>query len=108
MSPQRRATLAELFRRLFATGAIALVFGLTVLAASPVLHNLLHSATESTHDDACPVVLFAHGVITPSGAITAPLPPVALAASAPLPAQDVFFAPPRHLRQPERGPPARV
>ncbi len=108
MSPARRASFAEFFRRLYAAGGIALVFGLTVFAASPALHDLLHAATETAHDDACPVVLFAHGVDVPSAAITAPLPPVAHAVAAPAVAREIFVAPPRYLRQPERGPPARV
>jgi hypothetical protein len=108
MSSAPRASFAEFLRRLFAAGGAALVLALTVFAASPALHELLHGATETTHDDACPVVLFAHGTDVPCDAIAVPLPAVVTANPAPLVAREIFVAPPRYLRQPERGPPARV
>lgn len=104
-----RTPLADFLRRLFAAGGAALVFALTVLAASPALHDLLHKASDTTHDDACPVVLFASSAIVPTGAVTAPLPPVVT--TDPLRAvvaREIFVAPPRYLRLPERGPPARA
>lgn len=108
MSPARRASLVEFLRRLYAAGGIALVLGLTVFAASPALHDLLHGATDTTHNDSCPVVLFAQGMVAPSEPVTAPLPPVTFVSTAPAEARDIFVAPPRYLRQPERGPPARA
>jgi len=106
MSSASRAPLADFLRRLFAAGGAALVFALTVFAASPALHQLLHSATDTAHDDACPVVLFAGSADAPTAAVTAPLPPVAWQAPAPTAAPEVFLSPPRYLRQPERGPPS--
>lgn len=108
MSSARRASIVEFLRRLYAAGGIALVLGLTVFAASPALHDLLHSATDTTHDDACPVVLFAQGMVAPTEPVTAPLPPVHFVSAAPTAARQIFLSPPRYLRQPERGPPAQV
>jgi hypothetical protein len=108
MSPARRASFAEFLRRLCAAGGIALVLGLTVFAASPALHDLLHSATDTTHDDTCPVVLFAQAAIPPAEPVSVPLPPVVTNAVVPLSPEELFVASPRYLRQPERGPPARV
>lgn len=106
MSPARRAILADFLRRFFAAGGAALVLALTVFAASPELHNLLHRATDTAHDDSCPVVLFTGSADAPAAAIAAPLPSVATSAHAPAVAREIFLSPPRHLRQPERGPPA--
>ncbi len=104
----RSRPLAEFLRRLIAAGSAALVLTLAVFAASPVLHDRLHTATDTTHDDSCAVGLFAHGVSLPFDAIAAPLPPATLAAPAPAFPRDIFVSPPRYLRQPERGPPARL
>ena len=104
----RSRTLAEFLRRFFAAGGGALVLALAVFAASPVLHDRLHTATDTTHDDSCAVVLFAHGVSLPFGAIAAPVPPAACAAPAPAFPRELFVSPPRYLRQPERGPPASL
>lgn len=108
MSSARRASFVEFLRRLYAAGGIALVLGLTVFAASPALHELLHTATDTSHDDACPVVLFAQGMTVPAEPVTAPLPPVTLVATTVSEAREIFVAPPRYLHQPERGPPAQV
>lgn len=108
MSLARRAPLADFLRRLFAAGGAALVFALTVFAASPALHTQLHHATDTTHDDVCPVVLFTGSASLPTAALSAPLPPATLSASAPIIAREIFVAPPRYLRQPERGPPASL
>ncbi|MCX6953449.1 MAG: hypothetical protein NTV51_14970 [Verrucomicrobia bacterium] len=108
MSPAHRATFADFLRRLFAAGGAALVLALTVFAASPSLHHLLHSATDTAHDESCPVVLFAGGTDAPPAALTAPLPPVAWQAVTPATAAEIFLSVPRYLRQPERGPPTNL
>jgi hypothetical protein len=84
---------------------MALVLALTVFAASPKLHDLLHDEDGCNDGSTCAVVLFAHGVSVP----------VALQAERPMIAawhetihetpERIFLAPPRYLRQPERGPP---
>lgn len=108
MSPASRATFADFLRRLFAAGGAALVLALTVFAASPSLHNLLHSATDTVHDESCPVVLFAGTADVPTAAIAVPLPPVTWQTAAPIATTQLFLSPPRYLRQPERGPPASL
>ena len=108
MLPARRATFADFPRRLLAAGGVALVFALTVFAASPELHTLLHSATDTAHDDACPVVLFATSADAPTAALAAPAPHPTLHLLAPTVAREISLAPPRYLRQPERGPPASL
>ena len=95
----------DLLRRLYAAGGIALVLALSVFAASPSLHDELHAATHTDHDDSCAVVLYAHGVSLPLDAPAAPLPAVALDVRAPSVARVIFVSPPRYLHQPERGPP---
>lgn len=106
MSLAHRAPLADFLRRLFAAGGAALVFALTVFAASPELHERLHSATETEHDDACPVVLFSDGATPPAAALSAPIPLRTCHLLPPCAAREIFLSPPRYLRQPERGPPA--
>ena len=108
MSPAHRATPAVLLRRLLAAGGAALVFALTVFAASPELHSLLHRATDTAHDDSCPVVLFAGSADVPVAVLAAPVPPLTSPLLAPAIAREIFLSPPRYLRQPERGPPASL
>jgi hypothetical protein len=99
-----RSTLIAPFRRLFATGAALLVLLLATLAASPQLHNWLHHGA-ADDDDGCAVVLFSNGVALPLGQI-ALTPPTMEWQPALLPvASEIFLAPARYLRQPERGPP---
>lgn len=105
MSPARRAPLADFLRRLFAAGGAALVFALTVFAASPALHEHLHCATDTAHDESCPVVLFASAADLPTAAVAAPVPHPTAQTLAPAVAREIFLSPPRYLRQPERGPP---
>jgi hypothetical protein len=106
MSAARRAQPVDSFRRLFAAGGAALVFALTVFAASPALHDLLHTATETAHDDTCPVLLLASGTDLPVAAIAAPIPLPTSHQLAPTAAREIFVTAPHYLRQPERGPPA--
>jgi hypothetical protein len=123
MSARQPKPPAGFLRRLIAAGCAALVLALAVFAASPVAHTWLHDATRapaapdhgpgSEHPVAdaehnCAIVLFAGGV-TLSIAPAMPLPPRALStdrSAATYP--DLCLVSPRYLRQPERGPPARV
>lgn len=102
---RRRRPLAELFRRLFAAGSAALVFGLTVFAASPNLHDWLHATGTPTSEEGCPVTLFAGGVSLPLGTVAALPPSTAWQAPTATAAAEIFLTSPRYLRQPERGPP---
>ena len=66
MSTLRRHLLqAEAPRRLLAAAGIALVLLLSVLAANPELHRVLHADGDAAAEDGCAVVLFAHGVSAP-------------------------------------------
>src|SRR4051812_522783 len=93
---------APFFRRLLAAGSIALVLLLTVLAASPELHERIHGQVDHDDDDGCAVVLFASGVTLAVG-VVALLPSAAVwhqqARSA---IREIFLASPRYLHQPER------
>jgi hypothetical protein len=100
-------SLPEVFRRILAGGCAALVLALTIFAASPVAHDLLHDGDHkhTLNGDGCAVVLFATGVSLAVGPI-AVTPPTAVAQGvSPVTAADVFLVSPRFLRQPERGPP---
>ncbi|MSU73140.1 MAG: hypothetical protein EXS43_12495 [Opitutus sp.] len=105
---RRHTPLAERLRRLFAAGSALLVFGLTVFAASPKLHEWLHAAGTPTSEEGCPITLFSSGVSLPLDTVAA-LPPVLIghAPSAAV-AVEIFVAPPRYLLRPERGPPGQV
>src|SRR5258706_165926 len=103
----RRLLTSDRLRRLYAAGCAALVFALTVFAASPVAHQWLHRGDVSQGDHDCAVVLFANGVSLPVGPVHV-TPPVEVAgAVSPATAAEVFLVSPRYLRQPERGPPIR-
>ena len=81
-----------------------MIFTLGLFAASPVLHQQLHSA-DSAYEEGCPIVMFATGVSL-AVAVTAPLPPPAHPVDATRPAvAELFLDSPRYLLQPERGPP---
>ena len=102
----RRPPLAEFFRRLFAVGGAALVLALSIFAASPAAHDLLHGHGTVQKDDTCAVVLFAGGVALP---LDMPVAVPAVAEWQPQPpavAEEIFFTSPRYLHQPERGPPS--
>jgi hypothetical protein len=101
------APLVERFRRVLAGGCAALVFALTIFAASPAAHDLLHRADQrDAGDDACAVVLFAGGVALPAAMYVATPPECFAEAPLPVAATEVLLLVPRYLRQPERGPPA--
>lgn len=96
---------AEFLRRLFAAGAVALVFALAVFAASPVLHHWLHGQDGRTIDDSCAVELFASGVSLALDAPAVTAPSAAWCEEPRVVVAEIFLASPRYLRQPERGPP---
>ena len=98
----------------------ALVFTLTLLAASPAAHNWLHSGVSShacpehtkshpaseTGEQGCAVVLFASSVDVPVAAITLVPPRIEMRNISPVTAAEFYLVSPRYLRQPERGPPS--
>jgi hypothetical protein len=94
--------------RFIAAGCAALVLALTVFAASPVAHSLLHDDAHqhAVHEEPCAVVMFASGVALPVAplAITPPMAILQFVARATAP--EIFFVSPRYLWQPERGPPS--
>ena len=120
MTPSAHPTPPGWLRRWVAMGCASLVLGLTVLAACPAAHAWLHTGSSScgehTHepggespadDTGCAVVLFATGIANPVHP-TALIPPTLVAqAVATAASGDLCLRPPRYLRQPERGPPAR-
>lgn len=97
--------VADCLRRLSAAGGVALVLALAVFAASPELHGWLHPDGGTAGEDSCAVALFAAGVSLPLGAVPVVAPAAAWLPPAPAVAEEIFLAPPRYLRQPERGPP---
>lgn len=104
----RRHPFTAFLHRLVAVGAAVLVLALTVFAASPALHEHLHDATHTHHDESCPIVLFASSADAPAAPIAAPAPLPTARILAPAIAREIFLSPPRYLRQPERGPPASL
>lgn len=101
-----RTTFLAFARRLIAAGSVLLVLALTVFAASPALHEHLHDATHTEHDESCPIVLFAHTADAPPAPLSAPAPSLTAGAFAPSLACEIFVSPPHYLLQPERGPPS--
>lgn len=101
-----RTTFLAFARRLIAAGSVLLVLALTVFAASPALHEHLHDATHTEHDESCPIVLFAHTADAPPAHLSAPAPSLTAGAFAPSLACEIFVSPPHYLLQPERGPPS--
>jgi len=98
----------------------ALVLTLTILAASPVAHNWLHSGVSShacpehtksqpasnPGEQGCAVVLFAGSVDVPVAAIALVPPRIVMRNVSPVTAAEFYLVSPRYLRQPERGPPS--
>jgi hypothetical protein len=97
-----------LLHRLLAAGCIALVFALTVFAASPDLHERLHHDTDATSslDDGCAIVLFGNGVSASLAYIA--VPPRSMAWSEQVYARPaaLWLDSPRYRLLPGRGPPA--
>jgi hypothetical protein len=100
-----RASPLELGRRCLAAGLAALVLALTIFAASPVAHDLLHKQDAPQSEDRCAVVLFAGGVSAPLGLIVIAAPATEWRTAPVARAAEIFVSSPRYLRQPERGPP---
>jgi hypothetical protein len=99
----------EALRRAFAAFCAMLVLALTVFAASPIAHGLLHDdETQPTADDSCAVMLFASGVSLPLGTVVVVAPAGLPEDVSTGPATEIFFVSPRYLHQPERGPPASL
>ena len=105
--PRRLRSLAEVVQRTLAVASAALVVALAIFAASPRLHDWLHSQAGLVGSDGCAVVLFASGVSMPLGAIVALPPALAWHDTPAAIAEEIFVTSPRYLRQPERGPPVR-
>ena len=102
------SSLADRLRRFLAGSCAVLVLALSIFAASPVAHELLHT-DDTDHspvaEDGCAVDMFASGVALPVGPL-AIIPPTAVSPGrSPVTAADVLLVSPRYLRQPERGPP---
>lgn len=94
------------WRRATAIAGAALVFALTVLAASPAAHGWLHHGHDpAPEEDGCAVVLYAGGLTASPDPIDLPRPSPARPATAPEAAVELWLVTPRYLRQPERGPP---
>jgi len=95
---------ASPWRRFLAAAGAAVVLLLAVLVASPSLHAWLHHG-DAPDADQCAVVLFAAGVTLAVGAAAVLEPRIAWREFLPRAAAELHLAAPRHLRQPERGPP---
>lgn len=96
-----------LLRRMLAAGCAGLVLALTIFAASPSAHELLHDDDHehAVAEDTCAVVMFASGVSLPVAPLSITPPTNVVQGVSPVTAADVFLVSPRYLRQPERGPP---
>ena len=104
----RSTPFTAFLHRLIAVGGAVLVLALTVFTASPALHEHLHDATHTHHDESCPIVLFASSADAPAAPLAAPAPLPTALTLAPTIAREIFLSPPRYLRQPERGPPSSL
>ena len=106
-APRHSHPLPGLLRRVLALGCAALVLTLTIFAASPSVHALLHDADHehTTSDAGCAVVMFASGVTLPVAPIAITPPTDVVQGISPVTAAEVYLVSPRYLRQPERGPP---
>ena len=82
-----------------------LVFTLGLFAASPLLHEQLHHATDHA-DDGCAIVLFANGVAVPLAVPVLPPPSTGWRGQPYLVTAEVSGNSPRYLQLPGRGPPA--
>jgi hypothetical protein len=100
--------LPGFLRQTLAIGCAVLVLALTIFAASPTAHGLLHDEDHqhSVGDTGCAVVMFASGVSLPVAPLAITPPTDVVQGISPVTAADVFLVSPRYLRQPERGPPS--
>lgn len=114
-----RAAPVSPLRRLAAAACAGLVLLLTLLAASPDAHALLHAddagaiargdaatALPVADADDCAVVLFASTVDLAVAPLALTPPRLLCAGESLTPVAELFLVVPRYLRQPERGPPA--
>lgn len=100
-----RSSFAEFLRRLTAIGCGGLLLALTVLAASPRLHERVHRADNTAGEDGCAVVLFANGIVLAATAVAVAAPRRTWVACTFVAYQEIWLVASRYLRQPERGPP---
>ncbi len=105
--------------RVLALALAWLVLGLSLVSSSPEAHAFVHRAEQASTADCdhphpapvesaehgCAVVWFAGGVDLPA-ADYLPLPVETVVAAAESGRPALLLAPPRYLRQPERGPPS--
>ena len=104
---QKSETQPGALRRAVAAGCAALVLALTILAARPGAHGLLHEVGHDAEnsDHSCAVVMFASGVSLTAAPDAITPPTIVVQGISPVAATQIFLVPPRYLRQPERGPP---
>jgi len=93
------------FHRLLATGCAVLVFTLGLFAASPLLHEQLHSYANAASDDGCAVVMFANGVSVLLTVQALPLPSADWREQPYVRAVQILLDSPRYLLLPGRDPP---
>ncbi|HEY4302364.1 MAG TPA: hypothetical protein VGM73_15940 [Candidatus Didemnitutus sp.] len=106
MVARRPSRQLSVFGRVLAIGCVLTIFALSVLAASPSLHERLHHGTGTTADDGCAIVQFATGV-TVLLTMAAVTPRASDWQSLPYPqSAELVLISPRYRLQPERGPPA--
>ena len=106
-TPESRL-LPGFLRRGLGFGCAALVLALTIFAASPSAHGLLHDHghCHAVSDEGCAVVMFASGISLPVAPLAITPPANVVQGISPVTAAEVFLVSPRYLRQPERGPPS--
>lgn len=95
---------ADWSRRLVATGAAILVFGVGLVAACPALHLWLHpDAGQPDHE--CAVTLFVHGALETSATIALVVAPLLLITGLARRADSPDLIAPRYRLCPGRAPP---
>jgi len=106
MSLGRRRYRIRPLHRLLAAGCAALILLLTVLAASPDLHQRFHHESQPDRDDACAVVLFSLGLTSAAAATTLVVVARCLAEKVAATPAGLDLAAPRFQLPPGCGPPA--
>ena len=92
--------------RLLAAGCAALILLLTILAASPELHQRFHHETQPDRDDGCAVVLFSLGITGAAAAAILVVVAQCLAEKVVTAPAGVDLTAPRFQHPPGCGPPA--
>lgn len=95
----------EILRRALAAGAAVLILALGLLAASPSLHDRLHTCPQAAVDDGCAVALFASGVAVAVPVVALPPPATEWRELPQVVSPEILLESPRYLLRPERGPP---